>query len=87
MTGSFTMARNLNLLRKPFQRPLFPLRQMSGSPDSGNMSGSLLSQINSKHLAAGTSAPKTDPDKITFYNMRFCPYAQRSALVLSLIHI
>lgn len=36
----------------------------------------------SKHLAAGTVPPKTDPAQVTFYNMRFCPYAQRTALVL-----
>ena len=36
----------------------------------------------SKHLGRGTVEPKTDPSQVTFYNMRFCPYAQRTALVL-----
>ena len=38
--------------------------------------------INSPHYAAGSTNPIKSSDKITFINMRFCPYAQRSALVL-----
>ncbi len=43
-------------------------------------------EINSEHLRAGFSleAPKLhDPhSRVVFYNMRFCMYAQRTALVL-----
>ena len=38
--------------------------------------------INSKHHAAGTDCPEINAEKITFVNMRFCPFAQRTALVL-----
>ena len=39
--------------------------------------------INSKHFAAGSTIPDmTDPNKYYFINMRFCPFAQRTALVL-----
>merc|ERR1712059_131247 len=34
------------------------------------------------HLAAGSPEPTVDADKITVYNMRFCPFAQRTILVL-----
>ena len=35
-----------------------------------------------KHLAAGSECPVFAKDKLTFLNMRFCPYAQRTQLVL-----
>jgi len=35
-----------------------------------------------KHLAAGSECPTFAKDKLTFLNMRFCPYAQRTQLVL-----
>lgn len=34
------------------------------------------------HLAAGSSQPPVDPDQVTVYNMRFCPFAERTILVL-----
>merc|ERR1712130_659359 len=37
---------------------------------------------NVPHLAAGSAPPNVNPDKITVYNMRFCPFAQRTILVL-----
>merc|ERR1712130_1000216 len=37
---------------------------------------------NVPHLAAGSSPPNVNPDKVTVYNMRFCPFAQRTILVL-----
>ena len=37
---------------------------------------------NIPHQARGSPAPKVDPDKVTVYNMRFCPYAQRTMLTL-----
>ena len=43
--------------------------------------GSTMSGINSKHLAKGSTCPQLNPDKITIFNMRYCPYAQRAILV------
>ncbi|XP_021964953.1 pyrimidodiazepine synthase [Folsomia candida] len=37
--------------------------------------------MNSKHLAKGSQCPPPPVDKLRIYNMRFCPYAQRSVLV------
>lgn len=37
---------------------------------------------NVPHQAAGAPEPKVNPDKVTVYNMRFCPYAQRTILTL-----
>ena len=34
------------------------------------------------HLAAGSQKPALDPNQVYIYNMRFCPYAQRTMLVL-----
>lgn len=34
------------------------------------------------HLAEGSPEPIVDPDVITVYNMRFCPFAERTMLVL-----
>lgn len=34
------------------------------------------------HLAAGSPKPALDPNQVYVYNMRFCPYAQRTMLVL-----
>lgn len=34
------------------------------------------------HLAQGSPAPIIDPDMVTVYNMRFCPFAERTMLVL-----
>jgi len=33
-------------------------------------------------MALGSVAPKVDPERVTVYNMRFCPFAQRTILVL-----
>jgi glutathione S-transferase len=37
--------------------------------------------MNSKHLLTGSPYPPLKDGKLRFYNMRFCPYAQRSLLV------
>jgi len=37
---------------------------------------------NVPHLAAGAPEPAANPDRVTVYNMRFCPFAQRTMLVL-----
>merc|ERR1712215_21827 len=37
---------------------------------------------NVPHLATGAPQPEVNPDKITVYNMRFCPFAERTILVL-----
>eukprot|EP00092_Neocalanus_flemingeri_P006886 GFUD01007433.1.p1 GENE.GFUD01007433.1~~GFUD01007433.1.p1 ORF type:complete len:256 (+),score=64.70 GFUD01007433.1:174-941(+) len=37
---------------------------------------------NVPHLSAGVPEPSADPDRVTVYNMRFCPFAQRTILVL-----
>ena len=37
---------------------------------------------NTPHLEAASSKPELDPDQVYMYNMRFCPYAQRTVLVL-----
>jgi len=34
------------------------------------------------HLAEGDLEPEADPDKVTVLNMRFCPFAHRTILVL-----
>jgi len=34
------------------------------------------------HLVDGAPEPPADPDKVTVLNMRFCPFAQRTILVL-----
>ena len=34
------------------------------------------------HKRSGDPAPAVDPDVVTVYNMRFCPYAQRTILTL-----
>ena len=34
------------------------------------------------HLASGSQKPVLDPDQVYIYNMRFCPYAERTMLVL-----
>jgi len=39
-------------------------------------------QWNTPHLAEGAPEPKVDPDVLTVYNMRFCPFAERTMLVL-----
>ena len=36
----------------------------------------------SKHLDATSPCPEFSKEKLTFMNMRFCPYAQRVRLVL-----
>jgi len=41
----------------------------------------LINEMNSKHLSAGSPYPPLKDGKLRFYNMRFCPYAQRSLLV------
>lgn len=37
---------------------------------------------NTPHLAAGSPEPQVDPETIAIYNMRYCPFAQRTMLVL-----
>jgi len=34
------------------------------------------------HLAAGSKKPEINPDEVVVYNMRYCPFAQRTILVL-----
>merc|ERR1712062_898614 len=34
------------------------------------------------HQAVGSPAPVVNPERVTVYNMRFCPYAQRTILTL-----
>lgn len=36
----------------------------------------------STHLIQGSAKPVVDDEKITLYNMRFCPFAERTVLVL-----
>ena len=36
----------------------------------------------SKHLDANSECPTINKDKVTLFNMRYCPFAQRAALVL-----
>ena len=36
----------------------------------------------SAHLDEGSAKPAIDKDKIQLYNMRFCPFAERTVLVL-----
>lgn len=38
--------------------------------------------INTKHFETGSKCPSIDPEKLTVYNMRYCPFAQRTILVL-----
>ena len=35
-----------------------------------------------RHLAPTDPAPKIDKSKLTLFNMRYCPYAQRTVLLL-----
>ena len=37
---------------------------------------------NIPHLSSGSPKPVLDPNQVYVYNMRFCPYAQRTMLVL-----
>ncbi len=39
-------------------------------------------ELDGEHLRGGSQRPDLDPERITFYNMRFCMYAHRTALVL-----
>jgi len=43
--------------------------------------------MSQKHLAAGAQCPELSPDKLRLYSMRFCPYAQRTRMVLHLLQI
>ena len=48
-----------------------------------NTSTSNMPALNSAHFTAGSKSPDfNNPDKYYFINMRFCPFAQRTALVL-----
>ena len=38
--------------------------------------------LETHHFVDGEEMPKVDPNKITLLNMRFCPFAERTALVL-----
>jgi len=37
---------------------------------------------NVPHMTSGSSKPNIDPEKVVLYNMRFCPFAERTVLVL-----
>ena len=56
----------------------------SASTSSGFDRNQILKALNGEHLRAGQAEPTyvNSNDKLTFYNMRFCMYAQRTALVL-----
>ena len=41
-----------------------------------------MSGINSKHLDASSPLPEFDNGKINVFSMRFCPFAQRTMLML-----
>jgi len=43
---------------------------------------SIAENLDSKHLAQGDVLPSPTKDKLRIYNMRFCPYAQRTLLAL-----
>eukprot|EP00094_Tigriopus_californicus_P009483 TCALIF_09145-PA protein Name:"Similar to GSTO1 Glutathione S-transferase omega-1 (Sus scrofa)" AED:0.13 eAED:0.13 QI:0/0/0/0.8/1/1/5/0/259 len=45
-------------------------------------SPSLLNNMNSRHLGANDPMPSINPEVYTVFNMRFCPYAQRTVLFL-----
>nr|ACE81246.1 glutathione S-transferase omega [Tigriopus japonicus] len=45
-------------------------------------SPSLLNNMNSRHLGANDPMPPINPDVYTVFNLRFCPYAQRTILFL-----
>ncbi len=41
-----------------------------------------LKKMSLKHLEAGSKCPKIDNGVLRLYSMKYCPYAQRSRLVL-----
>jgi len=47
-----------------------------------SMSTSLQRPWHTPHLSAGSIQPVVDPAKLTLYNMRLCPWAERTVLVL-----
>lgn len=38
--------------------------------------------LNSQHLATSSDPPAVDPEVITLFTCRYCPFAQRNVLVL-----
>ena len=68
-------------------RRVLPSRSLltrHASSDAGFDRTRMLAALNGEHLRAGQDEPAyaRRGDKVTFYNMRFCMYAQRTALVL-----
>ena len=55
----------------------FARRQFSVNSGLNNMNG-----INSKHFKTGDPCPPLDANKVSVINMRFCPFAQRTLLIL-----
>lgn len=50
---------------------------------TNNMSGVFFPISETKHLAPGSTCPEVTPGLMRLYNMKFCPYAQRTRLVLA----
>ncbi len=38
--------------------------------------------VNTRHRRSGDEEPVADPGRVTVYNMRYCPFATRTILVL-----
>ena len=41
-----------------------------------------MNDLNKKHQSAGSAQSQYNPERVTVLNMRFCPFAQRTLLVL-----
>ncbi len=72
------------LLASSQRKSLLPMsvRTLHATPTASSASDMTAAAFNTKHLAAGTPPPATDPSRLTLYNMRFCMYAHRSVLAL-----